>query len=75
VEDPLNAESIEKLKRAANEIKLQESTEDAIKLAREFTMQLEEYNPVVRCLVAYSLQKTYMRLWPQVFMHFEKMGI
>lgn len=56
-------------------LQLEEATEKAIKLCRQFTTELESHNPVVRCLAVYSMEKVYRKLFPKVFEALEKIGV
>lgn len=75
--DVLNNKKLEELKatQIAKELELERCTEASIKLARNFTAELESYNPVTRCLVAYAMHKTYQRLFPKVFEALKNMGV
>lgn len=63
------------LERIAKEIELRECTDRAIQLAKEFTVRLEMEKPVVRCLTAFAMNKTYWRLFPAVYDAIKKLGI
>ncbi len=77
MDKPFSRDDLEKLKadKIARDLQLQEATDIAIKLCRNFTTELESYNPVTRCLVAHAIHKTYFRLFPKVFEALEKMGV
>lgn len=70
-----NALENAKMKRVAQELELQEATDKAIRFAKEFTIILEDQKITTRCLVAYSMNKTYRRLFPKVFEALEKLGV
>lgn len=63
------------LARIAQEIEIKEGTERAIELCKELTIQLEAEHPMVRCLVAYSLNKAYETLFPRVYWAIRKLGV
>lgn len=63
------------LRRIAQEMEIKECTERAIVLCKAFTTQLEGEKAMVRCLVAYSMDKAYERLFPRVYWAMRKLGI